>query len=125
MRRDSKIFSDIMDIDTTRMLYLMIDVRTYGEPEYQLTINGEVLKGVCYARYLDLLEPIDVRLTKSIGGTVTIERLSINGQSVLPLYSHMTSNQRHWITEETTWHLSIPSPFHLWYHEVSGQGWIA
>ena len=124
MHLDSQTFSDIMDIDTSRLLYLMIDVRTHGNTEYQLTLNGEELTGPCYARYLDLFDPIDLRLTKTIEGTVTIERLSVNGKSVLPLYAHTTSNQKHWITE-TAWHLSIPTNFYQWYHIISGQGWIA
>lgn len=124
MHQDSKTFSDLTAIDTRIVLELQIEIATYGDPQYAITINGIEMRGEVILYRCGLFDPIEISCSKSEPGTVTIEKLSINNKEVLPRYGHLTSNQKHWITE-TTWHLSIPSNFYQWYHEVSGQGWIA
>ena len=124
MLPDSQNFSDLEAIDTRTALEIRMEVAIYGYPEYVITINGTEMRGEVMLYQCDLLDPILISCSKSEHGTVTIEQLSINNKLVLPIYGHLTSNQKHWITE-TAWHLSIPSNFYRWYHEVSGQGWIA
>lgn len=124
MHRDMQTFSDIMDIDTSAALEIVMLVAVHGDTEFQLTINGQHIESPLFTLYQDLMDPIDLRCIKSEKGTVTIEKLLINSKEILPLYGHVTSNQKHWINE-TAWHLSIPSNFYQWYHDLSGQGWIA
>ena len=124
MHRDTQTFSDIMDTDTSVALEIVIELNTHGDPEFVLTVNEQQVTSALFVMYQDLLDPIDIRCVKSDHGTVTIEKLSVNGQEILPLYGHISSNQKHWIVD-TTWHLSIPSNFYQWYHDLSGQGWIA
>lgn len=124
MPQDSKTFSDIMDIDTSSSLKIVLEVSEQGNPKFNLTVNGQPVIRPLFIMYQGLLDPLEIKCIKTENGTVTIEKLSINDREVLPLYGIITSNQKHWI-EETTWHLSIPSNFYQWYHDLSGQGWIA
>jgi hypothetical protein len=50
--------------------------------------------------------------------------LTVDSHEVLPLYQHLASPPTTYIDFNNVWHLHIPN-FYTWYHEITGQGWIA
>jgi hypothetical protein len=65
-----------------------------------------------------------VEFTEGSSG-VEVELFAVNDFEILPRYKHLASIPTNYIDKLGRWHLEIPSPFYTWYHEVSGQGWIA
>lgn len=78
---------------------------------------------------IDLLEPIVIEATifDKIDNESALEitHADVNGYIFLPLYMHLSNYKNCWHNEVGTWKYSIDKPFYVWYHEVSGQGWIA
>ena len=55
---------------------------------------------------------------------IHIDLLAVDGREVLPLYLNQASPPTSYLDFTGIWELSIPS-FYPWYHEITGQGWIA
>ena len=51
-------------------------------------------------------------------------RLVIDGYEILPKYQHLASPATCYIDSNDLWQIKIDN-FYPWYHEVTGQGWIA
>jgi hypothetical protein len=51
--------------------------------------------------------------------------LAINGLEVLPKYQHLATRPTNYIDRLGLWRMEIATPFYIWYHEITGQGWIA
>ena len=50
--------------------------------------------------------------------------LQIDGHEVLPKYQHLASPPTDYLDFNDVWTLQIPN-FYTWYHQITGQGWIA
>lgn len=124
-----KNFSDITAIDTKRKLVVEVALRKDGQQTSQVTFNGELIEDDQFSFELDLLDPIklEIKLLEFTEGTSGIEVVyfRVNGINLFPRYRRVTNKDATYIDFYDTWVLDIPSPFYTWYHEISGQGWIA
>jgi len=50
--------------------------------------------------------------------------LSVDGIEILPTYLHLANPPTNYLDRPGTWTFKIPS-FYPWYHEITGQGWVA
>jgi hypothetical protein len=50
--------------------------------------------------------------------------ISIDGFEVMPKYQHLSNLNTCYIDSNKVWQISIPN-FYPWYHQITGQGWIA
>ena len=50
--------------------------------------------------------------------------VSVDNLPIIPLYQHMAVPPTDYIDFNGEWTLTIPK-FYTWYHQVTGQGWIA
>lgn len=115
-------FSDITAIDTSNKIKISVDIKAFDKAEYELLINNhKVNKSFA----VDLLDPIDIVINKTGEGLVDIASISINDYEIMPLYLLHSDPPTNCLTSVTTWHLSIKPNFYVWYHYVSGNGWIA
>lgn len=128
MHQDIKTFSDITAIDTRRKLVVDLSVVRHGRTRSFIQLNGFVINVDQITFELDLFDPVDlaIDLLDFDEGTSGLEiALAVNGCEVLPKYQHLSSNKKCYIDTKDTWYFSIPANFYSWYHEISGQGWIA
>jgi len=116
-----KNFLDLTDIDTKEKLVVDIQLKEHNNPVYVFTLNDRTINTVKHNKTLDLLDNIDAKCFIE-KGAVEIERFSVNGFEVLPIYLHSANPPTSWIT--TNWEFSIPAPFYLWKHHITGQGRI-
>ena len=119
MHLDMKNFSEVADINTANQLAIQIELAEHDDPVYSFTINGIENVGILY---IDLLSPIHFKCTVE-SGAVDIVKITVNGHEVMPLYQHVADPVTSWVT--AGWQLQIQQPFYTWYHQITGQGWIA
>jgi hypothetical protein len=50
--------------------------------------------------------------------------LAVDGQEIIPLYMNQANPPTNYLDSNDVWQIHIPN-FYLWYHELTGQGWIA
>lgn len=93
---DQCLFNDIM--------------RTPMEFKQQLPLNSPVT--------------INIEVERKHPQAIEVENINIDNFNVIPLYQEKASPKTNYIDFNGTWTLSIPN-FYPWYHEVSGQGFIA
>lgn len=55
---------------------------------------------------------------------IIIEKITIDGYDIMPIYLHLADPPTNYLDHSGSWALSIPN-FYPWYHEITGQGWIA
>ncbi len=127
MLPDTKNFSTALDIDTARGLEVQLELRNHGNIEYRFRINGHLVLDPESVWSFDLQSPIHLHclISAANGSALEIVRFTVNGLEVLPLYQHLARPGRVWLDQEGVWDLNIPKPFYTWYHEISGQGWVA
>ena len=131
MHQDIKTFSDLTAIDTASRLRVQVQVQAHGTVEYTMTVNGMeswASTDINHIYYLGLFDPIkvEIALQDFKEGSSGLEvSLRINQNEVLPRYQHLSSNTKCYIDTKDPWTLAIPANFYQWYHEISGQGWIA
>jgi len=128
MHQDTLTFSEVLDIDTRDLLTAELELATHGTIEYRCRINGHLVLDSTTLWQFDLLSPIHVHVLithVSAESALEVRRLNINGLEVLPRYQHLASPPRVWLNQSGVWDLHIASPFYGWYHEISGQGWVA
>lgn len=116
-----KNFLDLTDIDTKDKLHVDIQLKEHDNPVYVFTLNNRTINTVSYFRTFDLFDNIDAKCFIQ-QGAIEIEHFKVNGFEVLPIYLHLASPPTSWIT--TSWEFSIPAPFYLWKHHITGQGRI-
>ena len=121
MHQDMKNFYEITVIDTHNQLEVEIELIAHDNPEYTFTVNN--LPVVSKMRFaFCLLDQLQFCCQIS-RGAVEVAKLTINGYEVLPVYQHLAEPATSWIT--TDWKFTVPAPFYAWYHNITGQGWIA
>lgn len=114
-----KNFLDITAIDVSNKLLVTVDLKEHDNPKFEFTVNGLSLKT---QMYFDLLDSLHFSCDIS-NGAVEVVKITINNKEILPVYQHLASPATAWITEN--WKFEMPGPFYPWYHEITGQGWIA
>lgn len=129
MHLDIQTFSDLTDIDTSHQLSIDLEIAVHGDIDYHFYINGNELAGTSVTYTHDLLTPIRLQCTvehfePGYSG-VEIKKLCINGLEILPKYQHKAHPTTAYIDFLGDWSLVIDKPFYVWYHELTGQGWIA
>ena len=55
---------------------------------------------------------------------VIVEKITVNGHEIMPVYLHKSNPPTNYIDFNSTWSIEIPN-FYQWYHNITGQGWIA
>jgi hypothetical protein len=127
MHQDIQTFSEALDIKTDR-LQVELELETHGHIEYRMRLNGHLILDDVTHLTLDLLSSINLtcRVTHiNNGGALEIKKLRVNGHEVLPKYQHLAVPSTAWIDEVCVWELHTDRPFYPWFHEISGQGWVA
>ena len=114
-----KNFSEVTAISTADQLLVKIELIEHDNPVYSFTVNGIPAADTIT---VDLLEPIHFKCTVQ-AGAIDVAKIAINGYEVMPLYQHHASPATSWVTAD--WELHIQQPFYTWYHQATGQGWIA
>jgi len=114
-----KNFLDITAIDTCDQLEVEIELIGHNNSEYTFTVNNLPAK---HKMYFDLLDDLNFRCNIN-NGAVEVVKITINGKEILPIYQHLARPATAWITAD--WEFVVPAPFYAWYHEITGQGWIA
>lgn len=73
-----------------------------------------------------LNEPMTFEITtqRQHPQAVIIEKITVNGHEIMPIYLHKSNPPTNYIDFNGTWSLEIPN-FYQWYHNITGQGWIA
>lgn len=116
-----KNFYEVTVIDIENQLKVEIELIEHDNPEYTFTVNDlAVVSHLTFA--FCLLDELQFKC-KISNGAVEVAKIIINGLEVLPKYQHLANPATNWIT--TDWELTIPAPFYAWYHNITGQGWIA
>jgi hypothetical protein len=124
-------FLDITAINTADQLAVRLRIVRHGDPYGGCRINAMDLSTGAgenlFDFRFDLLEPVSigVNMVDPNGGALEIVEFSVNGLVVLPLYLHQASSPTTWIDRAGLWYFVIPGPFYPWYHEITGQGFIA
>lgn len=117
-----KNFLEITAIDTANQLAIEIELIEHHDAQFLFFVNETKLDKCRQIVYQDLMQPIKF-VCQTNTGAIQIAKLFINGHEVLPRYQHHASPPTNWITG--SWKLEIPGPFYPWYHQITGQGWIA
>lgn len=129
MHHDIQNFSDLTGIETQRKLIVDLSLHKHGRTVSLIKLNGFVINVNKITFELDLFDPVnlEIDLIDFDEGTsaIEIESLIINGHEILPKYLHLASTPTIYIDKLGSWKFEIPSPFYVWYHQITGQGWIA
>ena len=126
-----KNFSDATVIKPTLTVNLKFTVTPMGQVPCLIKLGDKTL----YEDTIKETQTFDlaVSLTDPIELSVQIYRhhpdavvlaLTIDDHEILPKYQHLATPPTDYVDFNTTWILTIPN-FYPWYHEITGQGWIA
>jgi hypothetical protein len=116
-----KNFYEITVIDIDNQLEVEVELIEHDSPVYTFTVND--LPVVSSIRFAFCLLDEFKFCCDVTSGAIEIAKIAINGHEILPKYQHLATPPTAWITN--SWHLHIPQPFYPWYHQITGQGWIA
>lgn len=127
MPHDIQNFSDLRGIEPT--LTVSVTVKIHGLIVGNVTLNGEL----CYPGVNTFTVPLRsrIKLVSDIQnfdeGTSAVEitDLTINGYNVIPTYQHLSSSGNAYHDKKGFWTMEIDKLFYRWFHDASGQGWIA
>jgi hypothetical protein len=128
MLPDIKTFSEVLDIKNPNAV-VTITYRVHGLVVGWVEFNGNRCSEGTNTFIVNLLEPMELISTieKYNEGTSAIEitDFSVNGYNAVPTYQHLSSTGNGYHDFIGIWQMSIEEPFYQWYHNASGQGWIA
>ena len=127
MHQDIKTFSEVLDIKTQDQLQVQLVIAVHGDIHYRMRLNGHLISDLDTVYSVDLFSPINLKCSviDANGGAVEIKLLSVNGTELLPKYQHLANPQTAWIDRAGTWEFNVHNSFYPWFHEISGQGWVA
>jgi hypothetical protein len=127
MHPDMQTFLDVLDINPT--LDVSITVKVHGYIVGYVEFNGQRCSEGSNHFQIALLDSLSLvsNITKYVEGTSAVEitELTVNGYNVIPKYQHHSSSGNAYHDWIGVWQMEISNPFYVWYHTVSGQGWIA
>lgn len=129
MHQDIQSFSDLTDIDTSERLEVAVRLIRHGNVEYRFSINGDEFTSTEFRKKCPLTGPLILRCEiKNFiegSGAVEIDSVTVNGNQILPIYLHHGIPQTSYFNTSRPWEFRIDIPFYVWYHNITGQGWIA
>ena len=114
-----KTFYDLTVFDTANKLTVVVELVKHHDPQFTFTINDIPVTDT--AKF-DLLDNLVFKCTVSTGA-IEIAKITINQKEIMPVYLHLANPATNWVTDY--WELTILQPFYPWYHQITGQGWIA
>jgi hypothetical protein len=128
-----KNFLELTAIKPTLKLDISLLLVSVEQCDCIVEINGEtvstglITNSVEFKKQIGLTEAIDISITvknRQHPEAIIISGLYIDGHEVMPTYQHLASPPTNYIDFDGVWCLRIPN-FYPWYHEITGQGWIA
>jgi hypothetical protein len=127
-----KNFSEATVIKPDLKLRMVLELKAIGVCPCQIFINDtlEVYGGLVgdniFVKELPLTDPISIQIIidRIHPQAIEIIKLSIDGYEVLPKYLSYTTPATNYLDFTGTWTLEIPN-FYPWYHQITGQGWVA
>ena len=127
MHHDIKNFSQILGIKVN--LEIRVTVKIHGTVSGAVTFNGILCnEGTNIFNSMineDLVLVSEIQdFTEGTSG-IEITDFTVNGYNVIPKYQHLSSSGNGYHDWIGRWEMVVPAPFYVWYHAVSGQGWIA
>ena len=128
MHQNIKTFSDITAIDTKSTVKVNLKLTRHGHTVSRVRLNQIDIYVDQTTFEFDLFDPVnlEIDLQDFNEGSSGIEvELNINGINVLPKYQHLASCPTNYIDQLGVWKMTIPSNFYMWYHTISGQGFVA
>jgi hypothetical protein len=129
MPHDTQNFSDITAIETIHALTIEFEFKRHGHCIPHIQLNEWGIEQDTGTISVNLFDPITLRINlfDFNEGTSGLEivKFNVNGLEVLPKYQHLANKPTNYIDFYEPWYLHIPAPFYAWYHEITGQGWIA
>jgi hypothetical protein len=124
---------------TKPVLIFDLQIKTIGNPNFDIIINEKCHTQSHLRLELDLLQPIHLQIElrnkiySSVQETaVIIQSLIIDGIDILPKYDYLGNyiNDKNinqpssYIGYNGTWTFTIDRPFYLWLHKIENQGWL-
>lgn len=130
MHRVTQNFSDVTDIETVHALQIEFEFKHHGHCIPYICLNDQWhISGGKGTIPVNLFDKISLRINllefNEGSSGLEIVNFSVNGIEILPRYRHLANKDTTYIDTYDEWVLEIPSPFYTWYHQISGQGWIA
>lgn len=129
MLQDIKTFSDLTAIKTEAALLVELEYKVHGHCIATVSVNNCSVTDNKSQFQVDLFDPINltVKLDEFEEGSSGIEivNFSVNGLEILPKYQHLASRSTNYIDFLEKFIFEIDAPFYVWYHQITGQGWIA
>lgn len=129
MLQDIQNFSDLTVIDTSALIEVCVKLKVHGDPVFVFSVNDDRFSTDAFNKRYPLNTRFTFRcvLTRFTEGhdAVEVKSVTINGKEILPLYLHQGFPQTSYFNFSEPWVFEMCSPFYPWYHEITGQGWIA
>lgn len=127
-----KNFYEATVIKPTLNLNITVTLEPVGECFCLFTINkqlwwGDVLKETTSFHAQSPLDaPIEfmIKPTRQHPQAIIVKDISIDGHSIMPIYMNQANPPTNYLDFNHPWKLKI-SNFYPWFHEITGQGWIA
>ncbi len=126
-----KNFYEATVIKSTLRLNMVLELKAINICPCKIWINDQLeyyggLVGTnVFTKELGLTAPISIviEVNRQHPQAVEILTLSIDGYEILPVYQHRAIPPTNYLDFSGVWTIEIPN-FYLWYHEITGQGWI-
>lgn len=125
MFQDIKNFLQVMDIDTSNKLNVVIELKQEIESNFQFSVNNLPCSIGRNKFTFDLFDNLYFTCKKEDFIGFEIVEITINNYKIFPLYMHKAEPPTNWLDKPCEWNFNIQAPFYLWYHNISGNGWIA
>lgn len=92
----------------------------------RLEFYGGLVGDNCFIHEFGLTDSISLRIEvdRQHPQAIEIINLSIDNYEILPKYQHVSTPPTNYLDFTGTWTLDIPN-FYPWYHDLTGQGWVA
>jgi hypothetical protein len=128
-----KNFSEATVIKPNLTLKMVFDLEAIGICPCQIKINeqlefyGDLVGKNTFIKHLPLTDPINISITtreRQHPQAIEIVGLKIDDHEIIPLYLNQSNPPTNYLDFTGVWILTIPN-FYSWYHELTGQGWIA
>lgn len=126
-----KNFCEAIDIKKSLTLRMVLILETIGSPQVYLEINNDTVLDQMLDHQILIVEDLPIgeginiylKLIRTHPDAVNMS-MTIDGFEVLPKYQQHLNLPGCYLDQSSTTVISIPN-FYPWYHEITGQGWIA
>ena len=126
-----KNFYEATVIKDTLQLDIKVLLTPIEQCYCQLSINNNILLDdvLTTPRKLEFRMPLlsnlefNIKIVREHPQAIIVD-LDIDGNDILPTYMQLANPPTQYLDLTGSWRLSIPN-FYVWYHNITGQGWIA